>query len=162
MRMGFIVKWIWNDSFFNNRKRYLYAHIYLLILVLMDILFVVIKCFYSKHAQESAHLESPFCSPAAKMQRAAWWEAPRPKGARHPVASHSPAEAPGLSAASRSAAVDGRPAWTFSRPPGSRPRSCLPVEISFSRSSRTTFVRLILSATTCARQRRSQGPFASP
>lgn len=78
-----------------------------------------------------AHLESPFCSLVAKMQRVAWWEAPYPRRVQHPAASRSPAEVPGPSAASRIVAADVRPVRTSSRSPKSRPRSCLPAEVSF-------------------------------
>lgn len=67
------------------------------------------------------------------MRRAVWWEALCPRRVQHPAASRSPAEAPGPSAASRSVAADVRPARTSSRSPKSRPRSCLPAEVSFSR-----------------------------
>lgn len=91
------------------------------------------KDAFVRDARKRAHLESPFCSPAVKMRRAAWWEAPYPRRVQHPAASRSPAEAPGPSAASRSVAADVRPARTSSRSPKSRPRSCLPAEVSFSR-----------------------------
>ena len=101
---------------------------------------------------ERAHLESPFCSPAAKMRRVAWWVVPYPRRVRHPAASHNPAEALGPSAVSRSVAVGVRLARTSSRSPKSRPRSCLPVETSFSQSI-FTCTRPILFVTISAQKR---------
>lgn len=76
------------------------------------------------------------------MQRVAWWEEPYPRRVQHPAASRSPVEVLGPSAASRSVAADVRPERTSSRSPKSRPRSCLPAEISFLRGFSTpTYAR---------------------